>query len=883
MARKYILSFSEASLEDMPLLGGKGANLGELFSAGFPVPRGFGIISTAYEDFLSANQFDSLLRQLIAEIDFRDHQQVEEVTTKIRNLISNAPIPDEIASQIGDACNAMKEDLPVAVRSSSVVPGLGTSSFPGQMDTFYDVVGLPEILSKVKMCWASLWTARAAGDRWNKGIDHFNVKISALIQEMVPAEFSGVAFTINPVTRKEEFVIEAIPGLGEALVSGRVSPDLFLLTKEPVSFTGQPEHSKIPNDLILKVAEMSGQIEKHYGKPQDIEWAYACEKLYVLQSRGIATQARENLDYSGLEKWNKEAESGEIEVIWTRAWSDEVLTRAITPLFYSVQADLITVTYDFIYRCYGLTGLLPLKLMRFHKNRGYFSTRYLMECLRYVPKSLRDDEVLKFFTPDQGEEIKSLPFLAWKKLASEIRLFFFHRKYTFTRCYKTYYEDWRPELLQKVGELDALDLNSASLEQLEGYFLGMDRLIKDHCHPVGFGVMVHTAGVITFLAKFLKKWHDDRPAIGNLLSGIPGNLTVETNVETWRLSRQIKESPALSEIFTRYPSAEIISRLNGTEDGKRFVDHMEQFRQKYAFRGAEDREISFPRWGDAPNLLIDILKIFIQAGDEAEPESTEKKNRVKRERTTQEILQALSRQRWRRFKTVTFRFLLKYAQIYSLFRENQRYDIDRVFYGERKAFQAMSERLVQMGVITETDDIWFLAKEEVFDALYERVSGDEVGKMIVPRKAEYRRYLRTPPPMFLQGDREFEPDLEEKEETDPVDAQVLKGVAASSGRVTGVARVVHNMSELNRVKPGDILVTNSTDPGWTPVFLLIRGLVLETGGILAHGTVLSREYGLPAVTSVRNATSLIKDGELIAIDGSRGTISIGVGGEDYDF
>lgn len=883
MAKKYILFFSEASLKDMPLLGGKGANLGELFSAGFPVPQGFGIISTAYEDFLSANQFDSLLRQLIAGIDFTEHQQVEELTTRIRELISNAPIPDEIISGIGDAYNTMKKNTPVAVRSSTMVPGLGKSSFPGQMDTFCDVVGLPEILSKVKMCWASLWTARAAGDRWNKGIDHFNVKISALIQEMVPSEFSGVAFTINPVTRKEEFVIEAIPGLGEALVSGRVSPDLFLLTKEPVTFTEQPESSEIPNDLILRVAEMCGQIEKHYGKPQDIEWACAGDKLYVLQSRGIAKKAWENLDYSGLEKWNKEAEPGEDEVIWTRAWSDEVLTRAITPLFYSVQADLITVTYDFMNECYGLRELLPLKLMRFHKNRGYFSTRYLMECLRYVPKSLRDNEVLKFFTPDQGEEVMSLPFLAWKKLASEIRLFFFHRKYTFSRCYKTYYEDWRPELLQKVGELDALDLNSASLEQLEGYFLGMDRLIKDHCHPVGFGVMVHTAGVITFLAKVLEKWHNDRTVIGILLSGIPGNYTVETNNETWRLSRQIKESPALSEIFMRYPSAEIISRLSGHEEGKMFLEHMEQFRQKYAFRGAEDREISFPRWGDTPNLLIDILKILIQAGEEAKPEATERKNRVKREQTSQEILQVLSRQRWGRLKTVTFRFLLKYAQIYSLFRENQRYDIDRVFYGERKAFLAISERLVQMGVITEKDDIWFLAKEEVFDALYERVPRDEVSKIIVPRKAEYRRYLRTPPPMFLQGDKEFEPVLEEKEGVGPVDMHVLKGAAASSGKATGVARVVHSMSELNRVKPGDILVTNSTDPGWTPVFLLIRGLVLETGGILAHGTVLAREYGLPAVTSVRNATSLIKDGELIAIDGSRGTISFGAGGEDNDF
>jgi pyruvate,water dikinase len=877
MTGKYILSFSDASLKDMRLLGGKGANLGELTSVGFPVPPGFGITSTACEEFLSANSFDSLLRQMIAEVDFRVHQQVEEVTARIRDLISNAPIPDEIASRISDAYNTMKEGTPVAVRSSSMVPNLGKSSFPGQMDTFFDVVGLEDILTRVKMCWASLWTLRATVDRWNKGVDHFSVKVSALVQEMVPAEFSGVAFTVNPVTGKEEFIIEAIPGPGEALVSGRVNPDMFLLSKEPVALTKQPERSEIPDDLILQVAGMSGRIEKHYGKPQDIEWAWAGGQLYILQSRGIAMQDVEKLDYSGLERWNKKTDSAEDEVIWTRAWSDEVLTRAITPLFYSVQADLITATYDFMYQGYGLTELLPLRLMRFHKNRGYFSTRYLMECLRYVPGSLRDDEVLKFFTPAQKEEVKSLPFLALKKLASELRLLIFSRKYSFSRCHKTYYEDWRPELLQRVEDLDSLDLESAGPEQLEGYFLGMDRLIKDHCHPVGFGVMVHTAGVITFLGMALEKWHDDRAAIGVLLSGIPGNFTVETNEETWRLSRRIRESSALSDIFTRCPTTEITPKLSGIEEGRSFLEHMEQFRRKFAFRGAEDREISFRRWGDSADLLIEILKIFIQAGDEMEPQTLERNNREKRERATREIEESLSGQRWGWLKTGVFRFLLKYAQIYSLFRENQRYDIDRVFYGERKGFLAIGARLVDMGVIMEKDDIWFLSKEEVFDALYKRLSRDEVGKLIVPRKAEYRRYLNAPPPMFLQGDREFETLPEEQ--AGPAVAQVLNGVAASSGKATGVARVVHSMSELNRVQPGDILVTNSTDPGWTPVFLLIRGLVLETGGILAHGTVLSREYGLPAVTSVRNATRLIKDGERIAIDGSCGTISFGIGRE----
>ncbi|UCF57580.1 MAG: hypothetical protein JSW15_03695 [Deltaproteobacteria bacterium] len=873
---KYILFFDECSIRDKHLLGGKGANLGELVSAGFPVPRGFGVISTAYEDFLVDNQLDPI-REIIAKVDFRDLPQVEQVTAEIRALISNGKIPDDMISEIGDSYDKLGKDVAVAVRSSSAVPQIGISSFPGQMDTFYNIVGLEEVLNHIKLCWASFWTARAASDRWNKGIDHFSVKVSALIQEMVLSEISGVAFTANPVTyNKEELVIEAILGLGEALVSGRVSPETFVLTGEPLTFDQKPERSEIPDDLILKVAEMARRVETHYGQPQDIEWAYAEEELHVLQSRDIVVKSEDKIDYSGLERWNKKPEPDEHEIIWTRAWSDEVLTRAITPLFYSVQADLITATYDFIYKCYGLKELLPLKLMRFHKNRGYFSTRYLMECLRYAPKSFRGEDALKFFTSDQKEEAKSLPFLAWKKLWSEIRLLIFHRKYSFTRCHKTYYEDWLPELLSRVEGLDSLDLDSASLEEIENYFWGMDRLIKEHCEPIGVGVMVHTVAAVTFLGVALEKWIGDNRTMGNLLSGIPENRTFEASLETWHLSRKVKESAILKDIFTHHPDQKVIPKLKAIKEGQAFLKEMEQFLEKYAFKGAEDREISFPRWGDDPTLLIGMLKILVQAGDEAAPEIIEQRNISKREEATQEIMEALARQRWGILKKWIFKFLLKYAQIYSLFRENQRYEIDRVFYGERKAFLAVGKRLVKMGIFTELDDIWFLSKEEAFDALWGKMTGDEITRIIVPRKAEYRRYMYTPPSMFLQGDREFE--LAAEEEVEPTETkapEVLTGVAASPGKVTGVARIVHNIRELTRLNPGDILVTNSTDPAWTPAFLLIRGLVLETGGILAHGTVLSREYGLPAVASVKKATELIKDGETITIDGALGTITFG--------
>jgi len=682
MTRKYIVFLNECSLEDKLLLGGKGANLGELISAGFPVPPGFGLISSCYEHFLSANGIEArVLRQMINGTNFGDFKQVENVTSEIRDLICNGEVPEDIAQAVGEAYLTLGEDVSVAVRSSSAVTDLGLSSFPGQMDTFYFIRGIEDVLNHIKLCWASLWNARAVSNRWNKAIDHFNVKVGVIIQEMVASDISGVAFTADPVTlNKEQFVIEAVPGLGEELVSGKKTPDSFVLERETLAFVKKPESSEFSDDLIIKVAETARRIEGHFGKPQDIEWAYADENLYILQTRDIVGKAEYRVDYVGLERWNKVSEDGD-ETIWTRAWSDEVLTRAITPLFYSVQAELITSTYDFMYQCYGINELLPMRIMRFHKNRGYFSTKYLMKCLEYVPKSMRTDDVLKFFTPSQKEEAKSIPFRTFRKLWSEIRLLVFHHKYAFTRCYKTYYEKWLPELLRRVKELDAIDLDSADLDQIEDYFRGMDTLIKQHCEPIGLGVMIHTLTAISLLGMILKKWTGNDQEIGMLLAGIPGNRTFDANLETWRLSRKVEGSAVLKDIFSRYPSDRIVSE------------------------------------GDDPTLLVDVIKIFLQAGDEADPEAIEKSNIKRREEKAAEIIRTLGSQSRGFIKKGIFKFLLRYAQVYSLFRENQRYEIDRVFYGERKAFLAVSKRLLEMGLILNPDDIWFLSKEEAFDAL----------------------------------------------------------------------------------------------------------------------------------------------------------------------
>ena len=866
--------FNECSLLDVALVGGKGANLGELTRAGFPVPEGFAVTAEAYRTFIEVNRLSSPIRKIVAGIHFDDHAEVGRETERIRSILAAASIPQFLVEDIQRAYGGLGDESLVAVRSSSAIPSLAVSSSPGMMDTFYNISGLDQLLHYVKLCWTSVWTARAAANRWNKGIDHFSVRVAALVQKMVPSQYSGVAFTINPVNWTSELVVEAIAGLGEALVSGKVTPETFVLEKNSLSTSSAPVKAAVPKDIIVQVGSAARDIEKHYGRAQDIEWAWADGKLYILQSRDIKKAGELTTDYAGLERWNKPAEKDEDEIIWTRAWSDEVLTRAITPLFYSVQADLITETYDFMYRSSGMQQLLPLKLMRFHKNRGYFSTRYLMECLRYAPKFARGADALKFFTPQQREQAKTMSFRVLAKLRSEFYLSQHFKQYTLTRCYKTFYDEWLPQLLKRVRELDGLDLEPASLEQLSQYYWGMDRLIKDHCKPIGFGVMVHTFAMVTFLGTVLEKWLGNSRDASVLLSGLPGNSTVALNEDLWKLSRRIVANSELCSIFAGYPADQVLAQLNKSSVGTEIAVEIETFRKTYDFRGAEDREISCARWGDNPSLLINVLKLLVAAPDQSDPEAAFRRNAERREELTAGIETQLSRQPWGPLKRRIFRFLLKYAQIYSLFRENQRFEVDRVFYGQRKAFVAIGHKLEEKGLLADSEDIWFLSKEEVFDLVQAKMTADQAQPLITARRAEYRKYLRLSPPMFLQGAREFEVDDERPSVSVTTQEGTLRGVPASAGQATGTARVVHNLNELVRVQPGDILITNSTDPGWTPVFLLIKGLVLETGGILAHGTVLSREYGIPAVTSVLGATDAIKDGDVITIDGSQGCITL---------
>jgi len=317
---RFVRTFAEMTKKDIQEAGGKAANLGELTQAGFNVPPGFCVTSEALFHLIEANGLQTEIDTIVGGFNYEDFGEMDEKTAHIRSLISEAEIPSDLREEISDAIGQLQgtEDPFVAVRSSVAVKDSPISSFPGMMDTYHYLKGEADILEHIRKCWASLWTTRAAMNRYHKGIDHHMGLIAPIVQKMVHSEVAGVLFTANPITSsREEMVIEANWGLGESVVSGKSMNDFFVVVKSPLSLKdkriskktlmidfdeksggGRKDMAVAPDKMdaptledaqALELGETGLRIEAVFGFPQDIEWAYETGELYILQSRNIRT------------------------------------------------------------------------------------------------------------------------------------------------------------------------------------------------------------------------------------------------------------------------------------------------------------------------------------------------------------------------------------------------------------------------------------------------------------------------------------------------------------------------------------------------------------------------------------------------------------------
>jgi phosphohistidine swiveling domain-containing protein len=842
----YVFSLDQISAADRLLTGGKAANLGELRRTGLPVPPGFVIFTTGYQAFVQENGLTELIATAPADESTALFAQAEmpadleaEIIAAYRELNSLAGCDDELA---------------VAVRSSATAEDQADASFAGQQDTMLNVRGEINLLRAVKQCWASLWSARAVAYRQQRGEAQPNLAMAVLVQQMVPAVTAGVIFTANPVTGdRSQVIIEAVPGLGEALVAGQITPHRYVANKEdgrPVKQQAGDDADRQPllsDEQIQRLREVALRIEAHFDGPQDIEWAWAEDGLYVLQARPITTLSTPSADTT----------------LWSRVWGDEYWADVVSPLFYSIFGRILST--NMVAEALEVAGLSDIgerPLLRLYRGHVYFNAGILRDLFEHVPPSLRTDALLSALPPEEAAMVRVAPFRLLRRLLAEVRLALLDRDGLIFRNYRRL-EEYIPQLLARLKELDRFDLSRASSEDLLAYFGRVEQLGIEHLRLIRWGLVLHNMSLYQLLRYTLNNWcNDNGTLLAKLLTGLRGNKTTETNKALWDLSRAALASPVVAESFRQAGPEEILGRLAVNPEGRSFLLSFMRFIADYGHRSIT-RDISSPAWEEDPTIVISLLKGYITSGVVVDPYALEAHQVREREGATRQVLDMLHGPR-RAF----FKLLLSYTHHYMTFRENQRFYLDMIFLRWRRVFLEVGRRFLERGLVTTIEDVFYLRLDEIAQAIRQGWDEAKVPDLVAARKQEYAAYCVTLPPTFLRGEIGFE-----SAPFRPT-GELLRGVGVSPGRITGPARVLPNLAQSYQLQRGEILITVNTDPAWTPLFISAGGVVLETGGMLSHGAIVSREYGIPAVTGVRDATHYLHNGQIITVDGNQGIVSL---------
>ncbi len=867
------IRLSDLSTCDTHTVGGKAANLNELMSAGFPVPEGLVIPVHEYERFMESHGLSEAVTALIQETDWSRGESLSIVSGRIKGLITSAPPDRDLAKGIVTELDRAGPGSLWAVRSSAIAEDRADASFAGQQDSYLNV-RTEDVPDMVRRCWASYWNERAMAYRNDSGMTHLEHGIAVVVQRMVGARSSGILFTVDPVRgRKDRMLIESSWGLGEAIASGIVTPDRFecdrasgevlertvsekakevLLSDEGSVVRDVPlENRRVPSisDAEARLlADVGIRVEQHFGRPQDIEWAIEGDNVFILQSRPVTTVP------------------GDEELLWTRAYGDEYWADVTSPLFFSLLGAYLTdiVNHEGA-RIMGYKNLTDGPLIKVHKGHVYFSSAVLEEVFTYNPKFSRTRELLNYFPESDQARIAAARTRILGRVVAELRVALLDTDGMITRTDKAY-RKWASQFLEDMKRFDELDLRTLDDRQLRSEFDSMEKSLLKHYRLIRYGMVTHSIGMNLMLKRWLTDWLDDRSGAlySRLISGLPENRTIQTNIALAKLARLAKGDPDVLRALTTLSSGEFIVRLRDDDRLGAYAAAFDSFIAEYGHR-SHTREIFFPRWKDDPTLVVDVLRSLV-GSSRLDLEELERRKIAERLEAEQEVLGRVSRLKWGFAKKVVFRTVMRYAQTYLVFRENQRFYLDHQILRQRRLFLEYGRRLKEQGILSDPTDVFFLSKEEVFDAAGGHAQGN-LGALACSRRKEFDTYRNILPPKFLRGDREFDDTVSKLG-----GSLRITGTSASPGIVTGTVRVVESIEQVSELLEGEILVTSNTDPGWTAVFSKLGGLITETGGILSHGAVVSREYGIPAVTAVMGARKMLRTGQRVTLDGNEGTI-----------
>jgi phosphohistidine swiveling domain-containing protein len=903
-----IRTLEQVDATSLALVGGKGANLGELVAAGVPVPVAFCVTTAAYRRFMGDNTLWPAVAGHLAAIDYDDPASVEAAAASIRGLLLAAPVPDDIAAAIVAAHTALADrvgaGVAVSVRSSATAEDLPGTSFAGQQDTYLHIVGADAVLDAVKRCWASLWTGRAVAYRRAQGFAHESVLLAVVVQEMFPSEVAGVLFTANPVTSNPwEFFLNASWGLGEAVVSGHVNPDQLVVDKRSMEMVDRQVNDKrvmtvphpsgqgsatvevpadrravqaLPDDLVRELCAIGQRIEDHYGFPQDIEWGWAGGRFAILQAREITGA---NLDFGHeLETWKNPralADMYDERWVWSRAYSDEVQTGPSTPSFYTylqggmtkLKAAALTMTGQTDLLGYGPREFLDFPYFRWYGARAYYNLAFERERIRrFIPPFARDEAALWPFPADERDEIRAMPF-DWNEFMGMLwRLHTEQYDISLLGTTRIVYEGLERWTDDEDAFWRAFRLEGASVQEIFDAQLA-SRAGSRFGENVVLPFTIYLFVLPTALQTLCRMWLGDDGTIANRLMAGLQTKTSEENQAVWRLSRTIRASQCLRELVETTTGDEVLAALDDDAEGRAFRVELDAFLARYGHRGGAERDAYHPRWRHRPAQVFQAVRPMVGLDDADSPELHEHRLRELMLATKADCVARLGAQPLGQLQAPFFAWFVELVQDYVYYRDFERFYNDKTMSRSRDLYDEIGRRFVAKGLLTDADDVFFLGRPEMLAADRGEISAKQIAHRVRSRRRVYEKYAHQEPPKYIRGWTTFDDDALAEDGS-------LRGIGASTGTVTGRARVCRELSEIAKLRRGDILVTVATDPGWTTVFSIIGGVVVETGGVVAHAVMISREYGLPCVANLSRACELIPDGALVTIDGTAGRVLI---------
>jgi pyruvate,water dikinase len=865
MTEQYVLDLQEVDETQVAVVGGKGAHLGGLSRIeGIRVPGGFCVTTDAFRRIMAeAPSIDDRLDQL-SRVNPDDREAIRTLSAQIRRTVEGIAIPGDLAAAITGALARLGEQAAYAVRSSATAEDLPTASFAGQQDTYLNVVGPAAILRHVSRCWASLFTERAVIYRQRNGIDHRTVHMAVVVQRMVLPDAAGILFTADPVTgNRKVATVDAGFGLGEALVSGLVNPDVFKVrdgevvaraiaakqravhalpaggTREVAIDSQRQEQPALTDAQVVRLVRLGRRIEAHFGRPQDIEWCMADDGFQIVQSRPITTLFPIPVPETGDQENH----------VYVSVGHQQMMTDPMRPLGFSMWQLIAMVPM------HEAGGRLFVDVTR--RLASPASRAGLLEIMGKGDPLVRDalETVL-----DRDGFVPSLPDAAPGGPPA----------------------GGAPAPIENDPAIvtELIERSQASVAALErdirtktgpALFDFLLEAFQEHKRVLGdpLSMQAIMAGMEAtwWLNDKLREWLGEKNAADTLTLSAPDNITSEMGLALLDVADVIRPHPEVVAYLQGVEDEGFLDELAKLAGGTEARDAIEAYLDRYGMRCVGEIDITRPRWREQPITLVPVILDNVRNFEPGAAGRRFEQGRQKAQQKEQDVLSRLRALPDGDRKADETKRMIDRVRTFIGYREYPKYGIVSRYFVYKQALLEEAERLVQAEVLPEKEDIFYLTFQELHDVARSNQADD---RLIQQRKDAFRSYHALTPPRVLTSDGEA---LTGAYRRDDAPAGALIGVPVSAGTVEGRARVILDMAQAD-LEAGDILVTAFTDPSWSPLFVGIAGLVTEVGGLMTHGAVIAREYGLPAVVGVEQATRLIRDGQRIRLHGTDGYVEI---------